>query len=187
MIRYDCKNCKRDVHCCIFKNPSQFAFVGLKHAKLIKQRIHKDYDQFLDYSPLPKNVVKALRNCDPCLEGALRYSQLDRKKRLIRLKAKKDRRCIFLDDSSRCEIYDIRPNICRIFPFWAIRLNNGKLKIITHDLDPSCSAVRSLNISRISPKDASNIRKVMKDIEKEDAYYKKNIAKFWKNVQQPRT
>src|SRR3989344_7972748 len=162
MMKYDCKNCKRDVHCCIFMTPSQFAFVGLKHAKLIKKKINKDYDQFLDYSPLPKNAVKALKDCDLCLEGALRYSQLDDKNQLLRLKARKDKRCIFLNDSGKCGIYDVRPNICRIFPFWAIRLNNGKLKIITHDMTPSCSAARSLDVSRISPKDALKIRKVIK-------------------------
>jgi Fe-S-cluster containining protein len=183
MIKYNCNKCKRDVHCCIFKDASEFAFVGLKNAEQIKKRIKKDYDHFLDYSPLPKHVVNIMKDSDTCLEGSLRYSQLDSKNRLLRLKTKKtnkDKRCIFLDDSGKCEIYDIRPNICRIFPFWAIRLSNGRLKIITHDLDPSCSAVRSLDISSIPAKDALKIKKVMKDIEKEDIYYRKNIRKFWK-------
>ncbi len=26
--------------------------------------------------------------------------------------------CIFLDESNRCKIYDVRPTQCRTFPFW---------------------------------------------------------------------
>ena len=29
-----------------------------------------------------------------------------------------DKRCVFLDKNNRCEIYSVRPDQCRRFPFW---------------------------------------------------------------------
>jgi Fe-S-cluster containining protein len=173
-----CKTCKKEIHCCIFKNNSGFTFVGIKDAKRIKDKIKKDYNDFLDYSPLPGKLIKELKNDDPALEGALRYSQLNNK-RLLRLKTKKEGRCIFLDDSGKCEIYKIRPNICKIFPFWAMRLENNNLKAIEHDVYPKCPIVKE------TLPDNQKIKKIFRDIEKENSYYKKYITSFTKNLKQP--
>jgi Fe-S-cluster containining protein len=181
-----CKVCKKDVHCCIFKKDTGFTYVGIKDAEKIKKRIKKDYSYFLDYSPLPKKILTALKNDDPVLEGSLRFSQLDKEKRILRLKTKKDGRCIFLNDNGRCDIYSIRPNICKIFPFWAIRLTNGKLKVIEHDIAPRCLIIKSLNkkdkdIEKALPKkEISRIKKIAKDIVKEKTKYKKDIRCFAK-------
>ncbi len=177
----NCKKCRKDKHCCIFKNNSGFVFVGIQDARNIKRRIKKDYNYFLDYSPLPKKVIKRLKHGDPALEGKIRYSQLD-KNRLLRLKTKKEGRCVFLNRFGKCSVYRVRPNICRIFPFWAIKLNNGRIKVIEHDPYPKCSVIKSKDIEEIlSKKEASAIKKIFKNIEKENDYYKKNIKKFVKS------
>ena len=178
----NCKNCKKDEHCCIFDDKWGFVFVGIKDAQRIKQTIKTDYSYFLDYSTLPKKLISSLKDDDPSLEGRMRFSQLD-KNRILRLKTKKHGKCIFLGDHGKCEIYSIRPNICRIFPFWAMKLTNRRLKVIEHDTCLECSVVKSIakngglrkNISR---KEAENIKKIFRKIEKEDTYYKKNIKRF---------
>ncbi|MFB0561817.1 MAG: YkgJ family cysteine cluster protein [Candidatus Lokiarchaeia archaeon] len=35
-----------------------------------------------------------------------------------------DGKCIFLDENKTCKIYEIRPLICRCFPFWIERKGN---------------------------------------------------------------
>ncbi|MDP2749319.1 MAG: YkgJ family cysteine cluster protein [Nanoarchaeota archaeon] len=189
----NCKKCQKDAHCCIFKKNVGFTFVGIKDAKRIKQLIKKDYDYFLDYSPVSKEIVVCLKNCDPALEGALRYSQLDKHNNILRLKTKKDGRCIFLDKQNHCDIYSIRPNICRIYPFWAVELIDGKIKVIPHDIQSKCGVIKSLvkrqnneqkekEIDEIlSREEKSEIKKIFKQIKMEDLFYKKNIIKFIKD------
>lgn len=177
-----CKNCKRDAHCCIFEKGG-FVFTTPKNAKKIATKINKNYDYFLDYSPLNKKIVNSIKNCDPVLEDWMRYSQLDKKNRILRLKIKKDGNCIFLNNRGKCEIYDIRPNICRIFPFWAIRLTNGKLKVIVHDIDSNCSAIRIFaksyeNIEQLlSKSELTKIIKLFKNIEQEADSYNKQVKR----------
>ena len=175
----NCKKCRKD--CCIFKNNSGFTFVGLSDARAIKRRIRKDYIYFLDYSPLPNIIVRKLKYDDPSLEGEMRYSQLD-KNRILRLKTK-DGRCIFLNDYGKCDIYSIRPNICRIYPFWAIKLNSGRIRVIAHDAYPKCSIIKSrtkLDFPILSKQKVQAIIKIFRKIEKENHLYKKNIRKFSK-------
>lgn len=173
-----CKNCRKDVHCCIFRNNSGFTFVGIKNAKLIRSKIKKNYSYFLDYSPLPKKIIDRLKNDDPSLEGFVRYSQLD-KDRLLRLKTKKGGSCIFLSNG-KCEIYAIRPNVCRIFPFYAVKLIDGRIKVIEHDSNPKCPIVKNgVNISR---RKTVLMKKIFSDIRKENAYYTKNIKYFSLNL-----
>jgi len=182
-FEYNCKKCRKNVHCCIFKDNLGFTFVGLDDAKTIKKKTGKDYGYFLNYSKFPKRLVYMLMHDDPSLEGKLRFSQL-RDKRLLRLKTKKDGKCIFLNDKGRCDIYSIRPNICKIYPFWEIRLMDGKLKIVSHDEIPKCGIIKSLTKKQkdvektLSKKDVLKIKRVFKDIEKESEFYKKNIRNF---------
>lgn len=45
---------------------------------------------------------------------------------LVNLKIKGELRCVFLDKFNRCEIYEVRPNQCREFPFWkSLKNKNG--------------------------------------------------------------
>lgn len=183
----NCKRCGKDAHCCIFEKGG-FTFTCPKNAKDIKRKINKDYSYFLDYSPLSKKVVDMLRNCDPALEGRMRYLQLDRENRILRLKTRKGGRCIFLGNNGRCKIYSIRPNICRIFPFWGIRLTNGRIKVIGHDVNPKCSAIKSLakrhgDIEKALPSyEITAIRKIFRGIEKEAGSYKRQIKGFVKEL-----
>jgi len=169
-----CRNCRKDVHCCIFRNNSGFTFVGINNAKQIKRRTGKGFNEFLDYSPLPKKIISRLKNDDPSLEGAVRYSQLDNG-RLLRLKTKKAGSCIFLSNG-KCEIYTVRPNVCRIFPFYAVKLISGKIKVIEHDSSPRCPIVK--NGVKLSGREEAKIKKIFRDISRENAYYLKNIKKF---------
>ncbi len=182
-----CSNCPKDTHCCVFEKNKGFVFVGIKDAEKIMKRIKQEYSYFLDYSPLPKSVVKILKNDDKLAEGGLRYSQLDKNGSLLRLKKHKNGKCIFLNQKNLCEIYNIRPNICRIYPYWAIKLINGKIKIIPHDFESNCKLIKS-NIKKqkdikqiISKKESAEIKRTFKKIIEEDKYYKKNIKKFVKN------
>jgi Fe-S-cluster containining protein len=184
-----CKICKRSVHCCIFKKKEGFVFVGIKTAEKIRQETGKRFSEFLDFSSLPNKIVDAMKNEEDYLEGSMRFDLLDKKNRLLRLKIKENENCIFLNDKRRCDIYDIRPNICRIYPLWAIRLLNGKLKVIGHDEESKCGIIRNLQhkIGKntdfekvLSKKRVLEISKIMEDIEKENIYYKRNIDKFVK-------
>lgn len=162
-IKKHCKTCPPGNHCCIFRENAGFTFVGLSDAKEIKKRIIKDYSFFLDYSPLSKKTISLLKEEDPALEGYLRYTLLDKKGRLLRLKTKKKGRCIFLDDDNKCEIYDIRPNICKIYPLWAMRLTDNSIKVIRHDPEPRCPALDPVNTEEIeevlSKKEIRSIKK----------------------------
>jgi len=51
-------------------------------------------------------------------------------KRIMGLK-KKQARCQFLDDNSRCTIYTDRPATCRTFPLQVARDDNGRISNIT--------------------------------------------------------
>ncbi len=48
---------------------------------------------------------------------------------LIDLVIKGEKRCVFLNDNYKCEIYPVRPNQCKIFPFWE-NLKNYSLEEI---------------------------------------------------------
>lgn len=182
-----CKTCQTSVHCCIFAKNNGFTFVSIKDALAIKKKTGKDFDYFLDFSPLPKKIVNSLKNDDPNLEGALRFSQLDKKKRILRLKTKKNGYCIFLNENRMCEIYGIRPNVCRIFPFWVMKLTNGKNIVIGHDSEPRCGMIKSIikserNIENsISKRKSSEIKKMFKKILIEDNNYKTKIDGFSKS------
>ncbi|MBU0757972.1 MAG: YkgJ family cysteine cluster protein [Nanoarchaeota archaeon] len=170
-----CQNCPPEKHCCIFMNNPGFTFVSQSDAKSIKKKTKKEYSYFLDFSPLPKKTVYLLKKDDPSLEGFLRYTMLDKEGRLLRLKTKKDGRCIFLDDNKECEIYDIRPNVCRIYPFWAIRLIDGNLKIIRHDPEPRCPIIDDIGSNDpdevLSEEELQSIKEIFAEIEKEAGDY----------------
>ncbi|MBT4334504.1 YkgJ family cysteine cluster protein [archaeon] len=178
-FKKQCKTCPTRKHCCIFKGDAGFTFVSLSNAKDIKKKIKKDYSFFLDYSPLSKKTINLLKEGDPALEGYLRYSLLDKKGRLLRLKTKKDGKCIFLNDDKKCEIYDIRPNICKIYPLWAMRLTDNSIKVITHDSEPECPILESRNTENIedilSKKEINVIKKIFKLIEKETIDSRKSL------------
>ncbi len=179
-----CKKCPEDSHCCIFNHDKGFTFVGVEDAKRIKQDTGREFGDFLDFSPLSKSVISILRHDDPALEGELRLSQLDSKNRILRLKKQMNGKCIFLTDKGKCGIYKSRPKVCRIYPFWAIRLLDDSLKVIEHDSTPSCPIVLSLRAKgddvekQLSKSQIEDIKNTFAEIETEDVLYKKEIDDF---------
>jgi len=158
-FRRYCLKCPKAVHCCI----NGFVYITKKNAEQIKKTTKLPYIEFIDNSPLPKKIISSMKDEDPCLEGAMNYRQLDRG-RLSRLK-KTDKHCIFFENG-RCSIYRVRPNICRIYPFWAMRLVNGRLKVIEHDVESQCSIVKGKEIDKIlTAKDKKEIKKIFREIE----------------------
>ena len=166
-----CLECSAKFHCCI----NGFAFVGIQDAKKIKKIIGKDYGEFLDYSKLSKHVLNLLKNGDPSLESTLRFSLVNNDK-ILRIK-KKDGKCFFLENG-KCTIYEVRPKICRIYPYWCIKLINGRVKVIKHSPDSIC-LIRNLDV--VTKDEETNIKKIFNEIFKEAKHYKKNITNFVKN------
>ncbi len=166
-----CLVCSDKIHCCI----NGFAFVGINDAKKIRKFIGTDYDFFLDFSKLSKRILKLLKDDDPCLEGTLRFSLIKNDK-ILRIK-QKDGKCVFLKNN-KCEIYEVRPKICRIYPYWCIKLINGGVKVIEHDPNSLCAIC---NLNNLTKDEEKNIKKLFNDILKEAKYYKKNITGFVKN------
>jgi Fe-S-cluster containining protein len=166
-----CLKCGDELHCCV----NGFFFVGVNDAKKIRKVIGHDYGDFLDFSKLSKRELTLLKTDDPVLECALRYSLLD-DDRILRIKKKRGR-CFFLQNG-KCEIYSIRPKICRIYPYWCIKLTNGRVKVILHDPDYPCAICDVDNLTNGQEKD---IKKLFNDIIKEAKHYKKNIKEFVRN------
>ena len=162
--------------------------MSIKDAKKIRKQIKKEYLFFLDYSPISKKIVDYLRHGDPALEGRLRCSQLDKNNRILRLKTKKGGRCIFLNEKNRCDIYSVRPNICRIFPFWAMKLINGKIKVIPHDVQSKCKVIAALVKKQkdidesLSIKEKDDIKKTFREIKDEGICYKKKTMGFLQDI-----
>jgi Fe-S-cluster containining protein len=181
-----CKDCKKSTHCCVFEKDNGFTFLTPANAKLIHQTTGLPYSQFATYEPLSAKSIHALKTSDEVREGALRATQLDAKGRILRLKTKENGRCIFLQDNGRCGIYAIRPNICRIYPFWAMRLLDGNVKVIRHDSIPTCPIIRSLEKKdsdvelTLSNKRITDVKALFADILEEQASYKKDIKSFVK-------
>lgn len=169
-----CKNCKKENHCCVFqKQDSGFVFVGIKDAENIKKHTKKDYNKFLEYKKLSKKFINGLKNEDISLEGYMRYKQvLDGK--ILALKTKENGDCIFLNKNKKCDIYKIRPNICKMYPYWAITLHDGKIVIIKHDHESNCNYLNKA----LSIKEKYDLIDTFKKIKSEEKDYKKNIKKI---------
>lgn len=174
-----CSICAPKTHCCTFDHNAGFTFVGIQDAKKIQKETKKEYTDFLDFSPLPKATLRLLKKEDPALEGALRYSQLDNKNRILRLKKQKDGKCIFLKNK-KCSIYQFRPKICRIYPYWAMRLLDNSLKIIEHDTTKRCPIIQA--DEQILKKQSEELKKIFTEIERETVHYQKEIKKFVKKL-----
>jgi uncharacterized protein len=91
-----CSTCRAD--CCrlpVEVHLSELPGLGLAHEK------DAEYDL--------EGLIKRLKK-----QGMIRL--FDRQKGYITLAQKPDDSCIFLDNTSRCRIYPVRPQTCRNFP-----------------------------------------------------------------------
>lgn len=184
-VQGKCSSCDEGSHCCIF-HEGEFAFVGISDARRIRKITGLLYKEFLDYSPLRKKIISGLEHDDPSLEGHFRYRQLDKSGSILRMKSSENGRCFFLDDMNRCRIYDIRPKICRIYPFWAMKLVNGRIKVITHDPEPDCMITKGIRRQSeienlLSGDELAQLKRVFSAIKEEDLYYRKNIRRFMRD------
>jgi Fe-S-cluster containining protein len=181
-----CQNCKKSTHCCVFEDKKGFTFLTPSDAKAISDFTGLAPRDFVQYTPLSKDVILDLETCDEVKEGSLRATQLDSKGRILRLKTRENGRCIFLQDDGKCGIYGVRPNICRIYPFWAMRLLDDKIKVIRHDVIPTCPIIRSLEKKTddvelvLTPKRIEIVTELYVRILKEQAEYKRDIKGFIK-------
>jgi Fe-S-cluster containining protein len=167
-----CLECSAKNHCC--KNG--FAFVGIDDAKKIKEVSGKEYSEFLNYSQFTQDMLTHLKESDPSLESNLR-SYLITDNRLLRLKKSKGQ-CIFLKNGE-CSIYENRPKICQMYPYWCMELIDGTIKVINHD-DNFC-LVRNQKV--LSADEEDKKRTLFREIIAEAHYYKKNIVQFAKESQ----
>ena len=178
-----CKSCSRDTHCCVFTKERGFTFVGISDAKNIQKQTGKEFHEFLEYSPLPARLKKELKEEDPFLEGGLRFRELDKQNRILRLKKQNNGDCIFLK-KGKCSIYPFRPHICNIYPFWAVRLLDESITVVGHDPIPSCPIVKGMRKEKktLSKQQQAKIIIIFKEIEKETKEYKKKITQFVKRL-----
>jgi len=171
MAKDICSRCPRHIHCCKF-DTSGFVFIGIKDALKIGSKL-KD---FLEFKKLSAKTKYLLRKAPKYSEGYLRFKQLVGGKLLV-LKTKKNNDCIFYDDG--CLVYDHRPLICRIYPYWFFL--GEKRHIIAHGEDSGCLMLKeSLGLAVLDKKESEKILKLSKEIEAEDLFYRKNIKKFIK-------
>jgi len=130
-----CLKCPPRVHCCKFKYTDGFVYVGKNDIKNIQNKYNLSSKEFLSYKKLPKRVISYMKNEPRYSEGNMRYHQLKDGKLTI-LKTKENGDCIFLKKGS-CSIYEDRPLVCKIYPYWFER-NGEKIDIIAHDIDMEC-------------------------------------------------
>lgn len=102
----------------------------------------------------------------------MRYKQSINSK-IPALKTKVNGDCIFLKNK-KCSIYNVRPNICRMYPYWAINLKDGKIVIIKHDHESNCNYLKKT----LSIDEKYNLIDTFKKIKLEEKDYKKSINNY---------
>jgi hypothetical protein len=94
-----CSKCPKDVHCCRFDDSNGFVFVGIDAAKKISKNLNLKYKDFLEFKPFSKKTVSLLKKSQRYSEGFMRLKQI-RKNKLLVLKIKKNKDCIFFDNEN---------------------------------------------------------------------------------------
>lgn len=146
MLKHDlyetfCKHCPQTTHCCKFTQGRSFCAITKAEIKNISRFKRTLPSEFVDASTLSPLLRSALEHADPLSEGGLHVAHIKKSKIILRLKTKKvgkETHCIFLDKDGKCSIYPVRPAICQMYPFWVVKLLNGKYRIIFHDALPKC-------------------------------------------------
>ncbi len=103
MVRFKCTLCGR---CCSDPN-------------LLITLTHKDILRLYQYYNSISNVISNLVLISSPIDAHLVMPTVRIEHRNVIFAIKKDDsgRCIFLDQSNRCKIYNFRPLVCRAFPF----------------------------------------------------------------------
>lgn len=129
-LRFKCKGCA--IYCCKLGGPS-----------LTKKDIERIESAGYDISEFSEPVKRQYRNF-PLMSSTL--------------KSKKDGLCVFLktdkeSNTYECSIYDIRPSLCRLYPFEIKRIKTDSflLKII-----PCCNGLNNLDGELVDEKFITN-------------------------------
>jgi len=94
---------------------------------------------------------------------------------ILGLNKNKDNSCVYLKDN-KCKIYNVRPNICKIFPF-TFNIESNKLKIqINLIAKEKC---QGLNKGQLV--DLKYLKRLWKQIMDEKAEYNK-LIELWNNL-----
>ena len=131
-----CLNCEN--HCCI---GDYATFLTLNDAKRISEETGIPVDEFCFYAPIcadKEGHEELMQSKDHT------YFDFSQSGNILQLKANKDKSCFFLKDK-KCAIYNTRPLICRIFPFWYKKVKNEINIIIDDDFFKGGKTVESLN------------------------------------------
>ncbi|MFA6461543.1 MAG: YkgJ family cysteine cluster protein [Candidatus Woesearchaeota archaeon] len=134
-----CTTCGEN--CCHTPKISSFIGVNLEDARRIKAHTNLDYAKFLTFTPLTSKVVKELveevkKSQDT--ESSLRLRLLTSQNRLLRIKSLRGR-CYFLNQENRCTIYEISPGICKLYPYWYKKDQEGELTPVLHEGGHCCA------------------------------------------------
>jgi len=176
-VKKICLQCPKKVHCCKFDNPG-FVFIGIKDALKIRKRYNLRYKDFLEFRKFSKKKISLLARSEEYNESHMRLKQL-RKDHLLVLKTKKNKDCIFFDKG--CKIYQYRPLICRIYPYWFFL--GEKRHIISHDGCSGCKILKhDKGLAVLKKDELKQLIGLSKKIQAEDRYYRKNIDKFVKEI-----
>lgn len=93
---------------------------------------------------------------------------------ILTLKQKPDGKCIFLSNSNLCEIYPVRPGVCKKYPF----LHVDK-KYVEIELCPGCFEGEKIKIGKwIKENKIEEFRKKVEDYEDSFISYSSNLEKY---------
>ena len=117
------------------------------------------------------------------------YDLAPGKGKVLQLKKQKNGACFFLSEKGSCKIYSARPLICRAFPFW----HSAKGRIIVDNNGLECGIVngKTFENQELKPEfektvfaglstSKEGLKKLLLQIKKETADYKKNLLAFVK-------
>lgn len=179
MIHYldYCSKCTRKNHCCSNPDEEGFITVGIKSAEHIKKATGLEFAEFLNYTKLKPKTIAECKNDKLNSEGRLRFSMISNNS-ILRMRMKSNGKCIFLNKKNQCAIYECRPNICKMYPFWYKRNSKNKVKITLHNTESNCLLLKHHPMKWLSTKDLKIFTNLATTIEKETIHYRKNIQKF---------
>lgn len=177
-----CQNCREPkINCCHYENANEgFVFIGINEAKQIKEKTGLKFHEFLDFSRLPEEVIKKRnKSKSPSREF---YSKLFLDNRILRLKNLK--KCVFLQSNCKCSIYDFRPSICRVFPFWYEINEKGELFLTRYHeaTESKCELLKqNRHVLKIPENELLNLYEAINKLEEEAVFYLEKIYFFAKN------
>lgn len=109
-----CLECsKSGLDCC---REAHAKFLTLKDALRIAEFLGEDINTFARYTGLKDEDREEYIYIHK--HRSYYYDVTLRDDRLLQLKDKRDGSCMFQQADGRCAIYEVRPLICRTYPFW---------------------------------------------------------------------